>query len=310
MNTLLSNPVGKAVDRPVVLITGCSTGIGRATALYLADHGWYVYATARRLESIEDLASDTIRILQLDVTDESSRVAAVETLLAEQGRIDALVNNAGYGVIGTLEEMDLEKVRLQFETNTLGALRLCQLVIPTMRAARKGRIINIGSGAAIIPIPGIASYCATKRALEAISDALRIELYPWGIKVVMIEPSAVRTQWSRTAQRSMESSSAVYAAMMQRVQMAVEFLNAPDTPGPEVIARIVHQALSVSRPHPRYVGTPGCILRWLLPLAQWLPLSWQDWIKTRYYWGGTSKASRELMGGNGGTVETALECGS
>src|SRR6266571_7453627 len=176
-----------------VLITGCSTGIGRATAEQLAARGWTVYATARRPESIRDLAGRGCKTLALDVCDEASMRAAVETVERAEGAVGVLVNNAGYGQEGAFEEVPMAEVRRQFETNVFGLVRLTQLVLPAMRRQGWGRIVNISSMGGKVVFPGGGFYHGTKFALEAISDVLRYELRPFGIDVVVIEPGFIRT---------------------------------------------------------------------------------------------------------------------
>ena len=174
-------------ERPpsqAVLITGCSSGIGRATAERLAATGWPVYATARRPSRIEDLEARGCRTLALDVTDEASMQAAVAAIEDEHGAVGALVNNAGYSQSGAIEEVPLEDVRRQFETNVFGLVRMCQLVLPGMRRQGRGRIVNVSSMGANFTFPGGGFYHATKYAVEAISDALRFEVKGFGIDVV------------------------------------------------------------------------------------------------------------------------------
>ncbi len=181
------------------LITGCSSGIGRATAVQLAAAGFPVYATARRPDSIADLAEHGCQLLQLDVTDESSMRKAVEFIEAEHGSVGVLVNNAGYGLEGPIEELSVDEMRLEFETNLFGPTRLSQLVLPAMRSQGWGKIINLSSVAGLITLPGGGAYHASKHALEALSDALRFELKGFGIDVIVVEPSAIRTRWVETA---------------------------------------------------------------------------------------------------------------
>lgn len=181
------------------LITGCSSGIGRATAVQLAAAGFPVYATARRPDSIADLAEHGCQLLQLDVTDESSMRKAVEFIEAEHGSVGVLVNNAGYGLEGPIEELSVDEMRLEFETNLFGPTRLSQLVLPAMRSQGWGKIINLSSVAGLITLPGGGAYHASKHALEALSDALRFELKGFGIDVIVVEPGAIRTRWVETA---------------------------------------------------------------------------------------------------------------
>ena len=179
-----------------VLITGCSTGIGRATALRLAASGWTVYATARQPATLDDLAAAGCRTLALDVTDEESMVAAVA---AVEGGVGVLINNAGYSQSGALETLSMDSVRRQFETNVFGLLRLTQLVLPGMRAAGAGKIVNLSSMGGRLVFPGGGAYHATKYAVEALSDALRMEVRRFGIDVICIEPGLIRTEFGSTA---------------------------------------------------------------------------------------------------------------
>lgn len=191
---------------PVALVTGCSSGIGRETAVLLAERDWHVFATVRRLETLSDLVSDRVTLLPLDVTDEPSTVAAVGLALAEAGRIDALVNCAGYGQGGPLEEATAAEVRDPFETNTFGPLLLAQLVLPTMRAHSGGRIVNVSTVGGRVAIPFIGLYSGSKFALEGMSEALWLETRPCGVRVIVIEPGGVRTNFnSMAAKRSIVS---------------------------------------------------------------------------------------------------------
>lgn len=182
-----------------VLITGCSSGIGEATAKRLAGHGWTVYASARRLESIEHLKGAGCKLLQLDVTDAASMRAAVDTVEREQGAVGVLVNNAGYSQGGPIEQVPLESVRRQFETNVFGLIALTQMVLPAMRSQHWGKIVNIGSMGGRLTLPGGGLYHATKHSLEAISDALRFEVRGFGVDVVLVEPGLITTEFGKTA---------------------------------------------------------------------------------------------------------------
>ncbi len=262
----------------VVLITGCSTGIGRATAQLLAERGWRVYASARKLETVTDLASDAITPLALDVTDEADCREAVEAVLRPAGRIDALVNNAGYGHTGPLEEIPLEDVRAQFEINTFAPLRLAQLVIPTMRAQRSGRIVNVSSVMGRVVVPFLGLYNASKFAQEAMSDALRMELSPWNIHVILIEPGSVRTPfYTRVAQytaRTLDNPDSPYRARVERALRLTGgqglFAGSP----PEKVAQVIHTALTARHPRARYLATWNARLTLML-LA--LPDGLRDW---------------------------------
>ena len=179
-----------------VLITGCSTGIGRATAKRLVAGGRTVYATARRPETLPELEAAGCRTLALDVTDEASMQAAVD---AVEGGVGVLINNAGYSQSGALETLPMESVRRQFETNVFGLLRMCQLVLPGMRAAGAGTIVNVSSMGGRLTFPGGGAYHATKYAVEAMSDALRMEVGRFGIDVICVEPGLIRTEFGSTA---------------------------------------------------------------------------------------------------------------
>jgi NAD(P)-dependent dehydrogenase (short-subunit alcohol dehydrogenase family) len=182
-----------------VLITGCSSGIGRALARACAAQGLLVYATARAAATIADLAGPRTTVLPLDVTDESSMERVVQDAVARHGGIAALVNNAGYALPGAVEDLRMADVRAEFETNVFGAIRLTQLVIPAMRAAGAGLIVNMSSMGGTLTFPGGGAYHASKYALEAFSDALRFELRGFGIDVLVIQPGLVRTSFGRAA---------------------------------------------------------------------------------------------------------------
>src|ERR671927_241995 len=216
----MADPASRAV-----LITGCSSGIGRATAERLASRGYTVYATARRVETIADLQGRGCRVLALDVTDEDSMQAAVGTVVDEQGAVGALVNNAGYSQSGAIEEVPLAEVRRQFETNVFGLVRMCQLVLPGMRAQRHGRIVNVSSMGANFTFPGGGFYHATKYAVEAMSDALRFEVKNFGIRVVVIEPGLIKTRFADAATDAIHSATAAtgpYAELNARVAGATQ----------------------------------------------------------------------------------------
>ncbi|MGB8645749.1 MAG: SDR family oxidoreductase [Anaerolineae bacterium] len=238
--------------RRTVLITGCSSGIGRSTALYLAQQGWHVLATARRLDAILDLAGPHIDLLELDVANERSRVAAIEAALARAGRIDALVNNAGFSIGGPLERITLDEARWQFETNVWGALRMCQLVIPAMRAQGGGCIVNVTSVLGRLSFPFSGLYASSKYALEALSDNLRWELYPWNIRVALVEPGFVKTRFGANAQpfRARHENDPHYGEYLRRDQE----VRAPVQRGsaPVAVAAVIERALTDPDPAPRY----------------------------------------------------------
>ncbi len=255
-----------------VLITGCSTGIGRATAERLAGSGWTVYATARRPESLADLERVGCRTLALDVTDEPSMRAAVQTVVDEHGAVGVLVNNAGYSQSGAVETVPLAAVRRQFETNVFGVIALTQLVAPGMRAQRWGRIVNVGSMGGRLTLPGGGIYHATKYALEAISDALRFELRGFGIGVTLLEPGLITTEFGEAANAAMSGVGAEDGAGSEdpyaRFNAHVGALTkgAYDGPmrrlgaGPDRVARVIERAISARRAPTRVTVTASAKL--------------------------------------------------
>jgi NAD(P)-dependent dehydrogenase (short-subunit alcohol dehydrogenase family) len=256
-----------------VLITGCSTGIGRATAEHLAKRGYNVYATARKVDAIADLRDAGCKTLALDVCDEPSMRAAVGAVEQAEGVVGALVNNAGYAQDGPIEEIPLDALRRQFETNVFGLVRLTQLVLPKMREHKSGRIINVGSMGGKLVFPGGGAYHATKFALEALSDALRYELRPFGIRVSLIEPGAIRTQFLDTSLATMDErgeDASPYARLKTAVDARYRATgNGPMSAGPEIVAKAIEHAIKSKRPRTRYPLTPGA--RTLLALRRALP---------------------------------------
>jgi short-subunit dehydrogenase len=248
-------------SRPV-LITGCSTGIGRATAERLADDGYNVHASARRLESIEELAGRGMKTHALDVTDEASMEAAVAEV-EKDGAIGALVNNAGYSQSGAIETIPMSSVRRQFETNVFGLIRMCQLVLPGMRAAGSGRIVNLSSMGGKLTFPGGGIYHATKHAVEALSDALRFEVSGFGVDVVVIEPGLIVTEFGETAAASVgevedHGPYAVFnASVAKTTAEAYEGPMAKLGAGPEAVAKKISKSLAARRPSTRYKVTPS-----------------------------------------------------
>jgi NAD(P)-dependent dehydrogenase (short-subunit alcohol dehydrogenase family) len=245
-------------DPGPVLITGCSSGIGRATAERLAASGLVVYATARRPETMADLEKAGCRLLALDVTDETSASAAVKTIESEHGSVGALVNNAGYAVSGAVEAVSLDDVRREFETNVFGYLRMAQLVLPGMRRANRGRIVNLSSVAGRVTMPGAGPYAATKYAIEAISDALRFEVRGFGVNVIVVEPGPIRSAFTATANTALERHDGgpyadYHAAVAKADAETDESFLAGD---PERVARVIGRALRSPRPRPRYKVMP------------------------------------------------------
>src|ERR671911_1996655 len=271
-----------------VLITGCSTGIGRATAERLAAAGHVVYATARRPESIADLEARGCRTLALDVTSEDSMVAAVQAVEEAEGAVGALVNNAGYSQSGALESVPLEGIRAQFETNVFGLLRMCQLVLPGMRRQGNGRIVNVSSMGGKLTFPGGGAYHATKHAVEALSDALRFEVKGFGVDVAVIEPGLIKTHFAETAVGSMDDSDDdnPYTGFDEAVARATaeNYERGPISRlggGPEAVAEAIEQAISARSPKSRYAVTPSAHL--FLRLRRLLPdRAWDAVLRTTY----------------------------
>lgn len=265
--------------RRPVLITGCSSGIGAATARRLAERGWPVYATARDPDDLADLP-EGCRRLALDVTDESSMVAAVRAIEAEHGAVWGLVNNAGYSQSGAVETLSLQLIRRQFETNVVGLVRLCQLALPAMRRVGSGRIVNMSSMGGRLTFPGAGAYHASKHAVEAFSDALRFEVAGFGVRVIVIEPGLVRTRYASTTIETIDELEhagpydAFHASVARVTQESYE--KGPLAQlggGPERVARVVEKALTARRPRTRYRVTASArvflLTRRLLPDRVW-----------------------------------------
>ena len=262
-----------------VLITGCSSGIGWATAERLANVGWRVYATARKVEAIAPLEESGCRLLSLDVTDDDSMVSAVEEVERREGAVGVLVNNAGYSQSGAVEAVPMEKVRRQFETNVFGLVRMCQLVLPGMRRQGYGRIVNVSSMGGKLTFPGGGYYHASKHAVEAISDALRFEVEGFGVKVSVIEPGLIQTGFADAAVGSIHGpEDGPYAGFEAAVAKATaeNYERGPLLRlggSPETVAEKVEEAISARSPRSRYPVTPSAHLflwlRHLLPDRAW-----------------------------------------
>ena len=260
----------------VALITGASSGIGRATATALVSAGFVTYATARRTETLTGLANQGCHVLHLDVTDEESMVAAVRTVEIKHGAIDVLINNAGYGPLGPLEDMDTRQMRQLFETNVFGLVRLSQLVLPGMRARGRGRIINISSMGGEFTTPFGGAYHASKYAVEAFSDALRFEVRPFGIEVVVVQPGPVKTRMADSAVKSLriEPDSPYAPRLKSFARVSLESLEKGNgVISAEDVAAVIVKALKSRKPKTRYkVGTIAHMmpfLRHILPDRTW-----------------------------------------
>jgi NAD(P)-dependent dehydrogenase (short-subunit alcohol dehydrogenase family) len=262
--------------RPVALVTGASSGIGLAIAEQLIADGFWVFAGARRLDRMAALAVRGARLIPLDVSDDASMQAAIATLRAEAGRLDALVNNAGYGSYGSLEEVSIAEGRRQMEVNVIGLARLTQLALPMMRAQRSGRIVNMSSMGGRISEPFGSWYHATKFAVEGLSDCLRMEVKQFGIDVIVIQPGSIRTEWSGISQENLlkVSSSGPYAEMASQHARMLAIGDSASASPPEIVARTVSRALKTRRPRTRY--PTGASARTMITLRKLLPDRWFD----------------------------------
>jgi len=292
--------------RDAVLITGCSSGIGRAAAISLHEAGFRVYATARDVDALTSLAERGLRTLALDVTDEASMTQAVAATESDADAIGVLINNAGYGLYGPVEQQPMAEIRRQFETNVFGLIRLTQLVLPGMRQRRRGRILNVSSMGGRATLPGGAFYHASKYAVEAISDALRMEVAQFGIDVVLIEPGPVDTPWNQVASGSLSTAvpgagSAApgdgpdggsasdpgdpYAAY--KAAVAASFVTAQRGPlarlssSADDIAAVITRAVTARRPRTRYLINP--VAKSVVTLNRLLPGRAYDAVLRRQY---------------------------
>ena len=240
-----------------MLVTGCSSGIGHATALALVRAGFPVWTSARKTGNLGELERAGCRVLELDVTDERSRAAAVRRIEAEHGAVGVLVNNAGHGGGGPVEEVPLGIVRETFETNVFAVIRLCQLVLPGMRAQRSGLIVNIGSAAGLVTPPTGCPYAMTKYAIESLSDALRPEVAPFGIRVTLIQPGAVRTRFMANSElhQPEDDEASPYAAYKENVAKMAARAHRAGAPGvldAGDVAAVILRAVTARHPKARY----------------------------------------------------------
>jgi NAD(P)-dependent dehydrogenase (short-subunit alcohol dehydrogenase family) len=245
----------------VAVVTGSTGGIGLATSLALARNGYLTYATMRNLakgdsvQSVADKQHLPIRVVQLDVTDENSIKSAIQSILSQTGRIDLLVNNAGYGLTGALEDIGIDEIKAQYDTNLYGVIRVTQEVLPIMRKQGSGRIINISSGAGRFGFPGGSAYVSSKFALEGLSESMAYELEQFGIKTVLIEPGFVRTNFGDNmviAQKAQDPNSP-YSQMMQMMSSIRGKMleNASDA---DLVAEVVVEAATAKEPNLRYLA--------------------------------------------------------
>jgi len=264
--------VSSTTSKKVALVTGASSGMGMDFAKALLSEGMVVYAAARRVDQMADLARLGAITLKMDVTSESDLQAAVQRITQDHGGVDVLINNAGFGMYGAMEDTTIEDARYQFEVNLFGMARLTQLLLPAMRNKGTGKIINISSMGGKIYTPLGSWYHATKHAVEGWSDCLRLELAPFGIDVVIVEPGAIRTEWSGIARDGLLAASGhgPYAAQAQaHARLLANAGTASSASPPEVVARTVAKALAAARPRTRYAtgggAKPILFLRAVLP---------------------------------------------
>jgi NAD(P)-dependent dehydrogenase (short-subunit alcohol dehydrogenase family) len=246
--------------RKTVLITGASSGIGKATTQKLLEEGYCVYASARTIAKLKPLAANGAEILELDVTQDESMKSGVDRIIRERGRLDILINNAGYGSYGALEDIPMEEARHQFEVNVFGLGRLTQLVLPQMREQSFGKIVNITSVGGKIYEPLGSWYHASKFAVEGLSDCLRLELQPFGIDAIVVEPGPIRTEWGSIAIEKLiqMSGHTAYAKAAQAGAKLLALSNDKRVASePEAIANTIAKALRAKHPKARYPSGTG-----------------------------------------------------
>lgn len=257
--------------KQVALVTGASSGMGKEIAKRLMADGYQVYAAARQVEKMDDLARLGARLVRMDVSSDAEMQAAVARIQHEAGGVDVLVNNAGFGLYGPAEDIGMDEARYQFEVNLFGPARLTQLLLPAMRAKKSGKIINISSMGGKIYTPLGSWYHATKHALEGWSDCLRLELAPLGIDVVVVEPGLIETEFGAVVAEGLlkRSGSGAYAGLVESVAAATRaaYGQGSNTP-PAVIAEVVGKALKARRPRTRYVA--GKFARAMIAMRSWL----------------------------------------
>ena len=248
-------------NQRVAVVTGASSGIGHETSLTLARNGFLTYATMRNLnksENIKSLAEKEklpLKIVQLDVTDDRSVKNAMQSITAETSRIDVLVNNAGYGVNGAFEDLSMEEIKAQYETNLFGVIRVTQAVLPIMRKQKSGIIANVSSGAGRFGYPGGSAYVSTKFAVEGLSESMAYELKPFGIKVVLVEPGVIRTNFvnSMVAANKSQDPNSPYSQLMQNVATSFEHMFENGSSA-DVVAKVVLKAVTSENPSLRYLA--------------------------------------------------------
>jgi NAD(P)-dependent dehydrogenase (short-subunit alcohol dehydrogenase family) len=254
--------MGYSTNQKVTIVTGSSTGIGYETSLALARDGFITYATMRNLNKAEDIKSIAtkeklpLHVKQLDVTDDASVNNAVQAISSEtEGRIDVLVNNAGYGLNGAFEDLSMDEIKAQYETNFFGLVRVTQAVLPIMRKQKSGIIVNISSGAGRFGFPGGSAYVSTKFAVEGLSESISYELEPFGIKVVIVEPGVIRTNFGNglVVARKSQDPNSPYSQMMKKIGTSFEELM-KNSSSPDLVANVVLNAIKDENPNLRYLA--------------------------------------------------------
>jgi NAD(P)-dependent dehydrogenase (short-subunit alcohol dehydrogenase family) len=248
-------------NQKVAVVTGSSTGIGYETSLILARNGFLTYATMRNLNKSESIESITtkenlpINIKQLDVTDDTSVKNAVEAISSETGRIDLLVNNAGYGLNGAFEDLAMDEIKAQYETNLFGLIRTTQAVLPIMRRQKSGTVINISSGVGRFGLPGSSAYVSTKFAVEGLSESMSYELEPFGIKVVLVEPGVIKTNFvdGMVIARKSQDPKSPYSQIIQKMVTGLEEMMKNGS-SPDLVAKVVLNAATNENPSLRYLA--------------------------------------------------------
>ncbi|MGB5090250.1 MAG: SDR family oxidoreductase [Nitrososphaeraceae archaeon] len=247
------------VNYKVAVVTGSSSGIGFETSLVLARNNFHTYATMRnpergtKMTTVQSGENLPIKIIQLDVTSDKSVREAIQSILSESGRIDVLVNNAGYGLVGAFEELGMDEIKQQYETNYFGVIRVTQAVIPIMKEQKSGIIVNISSGAGRFGYPGGSAYVSTKFALEGLSESISYELEPFGIKVALVEPGFVRTNFSNVISKRSQAPESEYSKMMEIMAGRIEEMRR-NASSSELVANIVLEAVTTKNPNLRYLA--------------------------------------------------------
>lgn len=273
----------KACKNLVVLITGCSSGLGRALTLEFAKNGHNVFATARNIEAIRDLAGQRVIPLPLDVTNTTLISSTIKMIWEHSEHIDLLINNAGFGLMGPLAEIPLAEVRRQFETNVVGPLALVQAVVPYMIKQGGGRIVNVGSISGLLTTPFAGPYCASKAAFHSLSDAMRLELAPFGIKVITLQPGKIASKFSDTAARILKESfcqNSIYSPIFRFIEMRAKASQGKTTETTKIARRIVRTVTRKNPPRLLRFGNNS----WKIPFYNWaLPPALMDRIMYRLF---------------------------